>query len=356
MKQPTYIKSLGVMSGTSLDGIDLCLVEFNTENLAEFSILKSNTVSFPEKLRKQLSVATELSGIELTELDIELGAYIAQTINSFIGKDHNLKADIISSHGHTVFHQPEKRFSLQIGSGHIIATDTGITTICDFRMKDVTLNGQGAPLVPIGDLMLFADYDQCLNIGGIANISFQTNGKRIGYDTCPANMVMNQLAQAHSGLNYDKDGKIAQSGKLNTDLLNKLNSLPYFSAPEPKTLGKEWVDSEFMPIIKECKIDAASAMRTVAEHISEQIAICSNKAGGNKLLITGGGAKNKFLIKLIKEKCKAEIHVPDETVIDFKEALIFALLGALRILNKNNCLMSATGAKRDNCGGVVYTP
>lgn len=346
---------IGLMSGTSLDGLDICHVTFDTNNLRSYKITHTSTIAYPADIAEKLAISTELSGLELSLLDIELGKHIGKTVKQFIS-EHNIQTlDFIASHGHTVFHQPEKGLSLQIGSGHHIATISGIKTICDFRMHDVALEGQGAPLVPIGDMLLFSEYDQCLNIGGIANISFTSNGKRTAYDICFANMVFNQLAQ-RKGLEYDKDGNIAKGGKINKELLNKLNSLPFYTQPAPKSLGKEWVDTNILPLIRNKNISTEDLLRTTVEHVSTQIAESSNTHKGKRLLITGGGAHNSFLIGELKKKTNAEICIPAKETIDFKEALIFALLGLLRTTGQNNCLSAVTGAKHDNCGGIEYMP
>lgn len=356
MIQFSYITCLGLMSGTSLDGLDLCYVRFNAHDFADFSIVKASTVSYPPELSDSLSRSVFLSGAELSLLDIELASFMARTVNEFLVHNNLDKPDLIASHGHTVFHQPEKSLSLQIGNGHVIAADTGVKTVCDFRMKDVALGGQGAPLVPVGDRLLFGDYSQCLNIGGIANISYQKGGVRVAYDICPANMVLNHLSFLHSKQTYDDKGTIARSGYVVPDLLSVLNSLAYYSSPIPKSLGKEWVDAVFMPCLFEHEYPLADVMRTVAEHIALQVSICANDGPEGDLLITGGGAKNEFLIELIAHKTANTVVVPDDLIVDYKEALIFALLGVLRLSDTVNCLSSVTGAIRDSSGGVVFAP
>lgn len=345
---------IGVMSGTSLDGIDLAWCQFDEFSIGKwnFSIIKADTFPYNPSLKNRLANATELSALEYCKLNVELGEVIAAHLNNFIGDDN--KPDFIASHGHTVFHQPNEGLTTQIGSGAIIAARTGITTICDFRTLDVALRGQGAPLVPIGDELLFGQYDACLNLGGFSNISFRQNNKRIAFDISPCNMALNNLSN-RLGLAYDIDGDIARSGNILYPMLEELNLLEYYTKPAPKSLGKEWFDEQISPIIcsytklypiKDC-------LRTLVEHISEQIAnaIPTDK---QNIFITGGGAFNLFLLERIKNKWPHQIVIPDRTTINYKEAIIFAFLGYLRLLDKSNCLSSVTGATIDNCGGCIW--
>ncbi|HEY4787022.1 MAG TPA: anhydro-N-acetylmuramic acid kinase, partial [Bacteroidales bacterium] len=248
---------------------------------------------------------------------------------------------------------PNKGLTLQIGNGANIAAQTGITTICDFRTMDVALGGQGAPLVPIGDKFLFADYEYCLNLGGFANISFENNGKRLAYDICPTNIVINYLVKERN-LNFDPDGSIARQGKLNESLLNDMNNLSFYHQNGPKSLGKEWVLKEMFPIINSYNISIEDKLRTYYQHIAIQIKNALSHKPGEKMLITGGGAHNIFLMELFNSLLKTEIQIPVKEVTDYKEALIFAFLGILRFRKECNCLASVTGAKNDNIGGIIY--
>jgi anhydro-N-acetylmuramic acid kinase len=277
---------------------------------------------------------------------------------------------LIASHGHTVFHRPEKNITLQIGDGAEIAAKTGITTVSDFRRFDVALGGQGAPLVPAGDELLFGHYTFCLNLGGFANISFRESGKRLAFDICPVNIVMNRLAR-EKGLEFDRGGQLAASGLVDPDLLNKIESLDFYNLDGPRSLGKEWVDEVFMPVLECSRAGVADKLRTVCEHIALQIAAVTKEyrkkeksavtssgtdpAAAGSLLITGGGARNDFLSGLIAEKVSpVTIVIPEEELVDYKEAIIFAFLGLLRLRNEVNCLASVTGASRDNCGGIIH--
>ncbi len=341
------------MSGTSLDGLDIafCIFEKKGEKW-NYKIHSSETIKYPDEWNKKLSSIHTSSAYEFALANTEYGYFLGEKINEFIGEQNISGVDLIASHGHTIFHQPEKNFTFQLGSGAAIAGRTGISTVCDFRSLDVALNGQGAPLVPIGDALLFSEFDYCLNLGGIANISFEENGKRIAFDICPVNIVLNQLAQT-LGKNYDNEGNLARSGSLNTNLLEKLNNLDYYTVSGAKSLGREWVDEVFFPVLKSFEISVQDKLNTICEHIGFQI---SKNANGtkSKMLITGGGAYNTYLVERIKFHSNTEIIIPDKQIIEFKEALIFAFLGLLRFEQKYNSLASVTGASADSIGGAVY--
>lgn len=355
---------IGLMSGTSLDGLDVAYCRFSLQKRKwNYRIVAAKTYSYTKEWKEKLSTVEKKSAEELAKLHAEYGCFLGKTIVGFLkefslhtGKDQN--RFFVSSHGHTIFHQPEKRFTFQLGSGAAVAAECHLPVICDFRTTDVALGGQGAPLVPIGDKLLFSEFDLCLNIGGIANISFDKNiSERIAYDICPANIVLNDLAKK-KGKEYDKNGEIARSGAVSGKLLEELNALKFYSAKPPKSLGKEWIMRELFPVMEKYKISLADKMRTVTEHIAvqtgSQLRIQKVKAGSRKLLITGGGAHNKFLIERIKANSPLSVYIPDKLTVDFKEALIFAFLGVLRLRNEINCLASVTGAKKDSCGGAAY--
>jgi len=349
----SYNNGIGIMSGTSLDGIDLAWCQFahSTEGWT-YKILKAGTIPYNDIFKQRLSHATTLSALEYAKLNVEEGEVIAAAVNQWLKADE--KPQYIASHGHTVFHQPEIGLTTQIGSGAVIAAHTGITTVCDFRTTDVALKGQGAPLVPIGDELLFNQYDACLNLGGIANISFRQGKRRIAYDISPCNMALNTIAQLW-GQPYDQGGEMAKSGQVIPEMLNEMNALAYYRMKSPKSLGKEWFESQFLPIMMKYVDEHLlnDCQRTLTEHISYQIATNISK-DAHSLLVTGGGAHNNFLIELLSEKWSGKVCVPDDLTVDFKEALIFAFLGMLRLEGQPNCLNSVTGAERDCCGGAIY--
>ncbi len=349
----TY-NAIGIMSGTSLDGLDLVWVQFEFNKVWKFEIKNANTINYDSEIRTNLLNATHLSGLDLLKLSKDFGRFIGKNSNDFI-KGIDCKIDFIASHGHTVFHQPEKRITLQIGDGNEIATSTGLQTICDFRSLDVALGGQGAPLVPIGDRLLFADYDFCLNIGGFANISFEKDNKRLAYDICPANIIMNHLVKP-LGHEFDKNGEISRSGNFCTELYQELNELDYYKLAYPKSLGREWLEGSFLPILNKYNITTEDKLNTICNHIAYQIVKSTDSLQVGKILITGGGAYNSYLIELISNKSKHQVVIPETQIVEYKEALIFAFLGLLKINNQINCLASVTGAQRDSCCGVIYNP
>ena len=342
--------ALGVMSGTSLDGIDLALCRFSDPgNVWKFDIVEAQTIGYPSGWIGKLKGAPHLHAEDFLRLHNEYGRYTGELINEFLrGKEI---PGLIASHGHTIFHQPEKKLTFQIGNGASIAATTGITTISDFRDFDVALGGQGAPLVPIGDQLLFPEFGYCLNIGGFANISFEQDGSRIAFDTCPANIVLNKLAQ-QKGFDYDVDGHLGASGTVNESLLQKLDNLGFYHQKWPKSLGREWIDDQITPLLSASGLTIEDQAATMYEHIAGQISKVTGNTG--RLLATGGGSKNRFLIDKLKNKTSCRIVLPDEKLIDFKEALIFAFLGVLAYNNQINIRSSVTGSMRDHIGGIIY--
>jgi len=343
---------IGMMSGTSLDGLDIAFCEFSLDNYNwSYTIQEAETISYPKNLTKKLSDATELSGEELLKLDVELGKWFGDKTMEFISR-HHIQVDFVSSHGHTVFHQPQNGFTTQIGAGFHLNQAVKVPVICDFRSKDVSLGGQGAPLVPIGDQLLFKGYDFCLNLGGISNISFEKYGVRKAFDIGPCNMLLNYLAQ-QKGLEYDKEGRLAASGSLNKPLLSSLNKWRFYKNEGPKSLGYEQVRDEIYPLL-DMPISVEDKLCTISHHIAFQISQVI-KYTNKRLLVTGGGAHNSFLIKLLKKYADdAEIISPNRLIIDFKEALLFGFLGVLKVRGEVNTLASVTGASEDSCGGVIY--
>ncbi len=343
---------LGIMSGTSLDGIDFALCNFSfVNNIFSFEIIKSQTVEYPKSWIENLKNAQNLNAFEFIELHKNYGDFLGEKANEFLSD--TIKPEIISSHGHTIFHQPLKRITFQLGDGAFIAAKTEITTVSDFRNLNTALSGQGAPLVPLGDKLLFSEYKYCINLGGFANISFDNSAnQRVAFDICPVNFVINHYSQT-LGFPFDKNGDIALSGKFNKELFDKLNENEFYSKKYPKSLGREFVENEVFPLINKNNLPVNDILNTYYYHISFQISKLLDKNNSGKLLITGGGAKNIFLIDLIKKAVSQEIIIPNSEIVDFKEAIIFAFLGFLRMNEETNILKSVTGSKFDNCGGIV---
>lgn len=343
---------VGVMSGTSLDGLDIVLCQFTeNEKTLNYKILKAETFSYPEEIENKLKTIHRADAESFCYFDRTYGQYTGKYINIFL-KDVDIDIDAIACHGHTIFHNPAKGYSVQIGHGAAIAAETGIPVISDFRSLDVALGGQGAPLVPAGDKELFGEYDMCLNLGGFANISFEKDGERIAGDIAVCNYILNMLSQME-GKPFDKGGRIARSGKVIPGLLASLDHLPFYKKPFPKSLGREWVEQNILPMISE-KSPSFDLLATFTTHTARQIASTIDKANGKNVLITGGGAYNDYLIELIKTHTSKKITIPKPEIIDYKEAIIFAWLGLKRLNGEANTLSTVTGAHKNSCGGTIY--
>lgn len=341
---------IGVMSGTSLDGVDLVYASFSKEKKYDYSIISCETIAYSKEWENKLQNAFNENSIYLNALDIEYGEYLSQLINTFIKTNSIKDVDFIASHGHTIFHKPDEGITLQIGNGEIISQATGIKTIYDFRTQDVKLGGQGAPLVPIGDRLLFSDYEYCLNLGGFANISFEEKNERKAFDICPVNIVMNHYAKK-MGVSYDDKGKIAASGNVHEGLLNDLDGLVFYKDTSPKSLGYEFVVETVFPMIETYKLSEKDVLRTFIAHIVNQIAAKITSRG--QIFVTGGGAFNTFLIHQMQRRMSNSVIVPENKLINFKEALIFAFLGVLKVEGEVNCLKSVTGADKDHSSGRI---
>ena len=353
-------KGIGMMSGTSLDGLDLVYCHiWKRLSRWEFKIEKTKSIAYSKTRVTRLKEAISLPADQLLCLHNEYGNWLGEQVGKFVEKE-KLEVDFVSSHGHTVHHQPAKGLTFQIGSGQHLANACGIKTICDYRTNDVALGGQGAPLVPIGDHMLFGSYDFCLNLGGISNISFVLDDKRIAYDIGIANMLLNYIV-AGEGLSYDKGGALARKGSLLPKFFEQLNSLDYYALPYPKSTGYEWFSKEIVPLVKAQDASIESLLHTSVHHICEQITrqLKMLKIKKEKtLLITGGGAFNTYLTEVLQDKLgkNIKLEIPSNQLIEFKEALIFCLMGVLRLEQEINVLHSVTGARKDSSSGVVYLP
>lgn len=367
MLHTTTYNVIGLMSGSSLDGLDICYVEFNIDGLLfvkntvdkiSYKILCADCIEYSNDFIEQLRHAPNLSAFEFAKLHTELGYYFGKLTRDFIEKNNIQKLDFIASHGQTIFHQPLNGFTTQIGCGAQIAAQTNAKVICDLRTTDVAYGGQGAPIVPIAEKYLFKDYSVFLNIGGIANIAFHTNEKIIAYDVCAANTILNYLAK-QQGLLFDKDGNLARIGKINFELLNALNTIDYCQKAAPKSLGSEHIFNDWIPLFEQSYISIEDKLATAVEHIAIQVAEAIKSEMLNlksEILITGGGALNIFLIERIQHHVSNRINVPDNLTVQYKEALAMAFIGLLRILEIPNCLSSVTGVRKDVIGGAVYLP
>ena len=357
----TSYRVMGLMSGTSLDGLDMAYCEFTYQNGHWlFTMPVAETQPYSAAWRKRLANITEARGEELMLADQQLGTWMGQAVKRFM-EEHGLQPHFIAAHGHTVFHQPERGLTYQMGNGFALQAASQQPVVANFRNYDVATGGQGAPLVPMGDRLLFGDYDFCLNLGGIANVSTERDGQRIAYDIGPANMVSNYFMQ-QGGKDYDEDGQLAAQGTLDRLLLDQFDTLDYYAAPFPKSLGYEWVHEHLIRPLEQSSLTAADRLATITHHATRKIAqsieqLMSEKNQAEaRVLVTGGGAFNGYFMQCLKQYSGEAIAyvIPDAQLISFKEALVFALLGVLRVRGEVNCLASVTGAAHDHCAGVIY--
>jgi anhydro-N-acetylmuramic acid kinase len=360
-----FYRAIGIMSGSSLDGLDIVFAEFTeTRGAWTFEIKAADCLPYSAEWQQQLKDAIHLNAQQYMRLHTAYGHYIGEQVNTFIDS-HQLhhQVQIISSHGHTTFHEPAHQMTGQLGDGAAIASVTGINVVSDLRAMDVALGGQGAPIVPMGEKLLFAQYPLLLNIGGIANVSASLGDDYIAFDICPANRVLNAWA-AQAGKSYDDGGKMAASGFVRDEVLSAMNSQPYYAQPFPKSLANDFGTDVIFPLLKNAALSVPDALRTMVEHI----AIQTTRSVGRLLqrmpaekpvsmLVTGGGAHNAFLIERLEASLKpmgVQIVVPDAGIINYKEALIMALLGVLRWREENTVLHTVTGASRSSIGGAVW--
>lgn len=352
-------KAIGIMSGSSLDGLDIAFVEFQeTGGKWTFEIIQADCAEYCKEWEEKLRNAVTLSALDYQLLHADYGHYIGQQVNAFIAK-HGLehKVNLVASHGHTSFHLPQLQMTAQLGDGAAIAAETRLNVVSDLRSLDVALGGQGAPIVPVGEKLLFGSYDYFLNIGGIANVSINENGRYIAYDVCAANRVLNMLA-AETGLAFDEGGKLAATGQVNAQLLGQLNSLQYYRQPYPKSLANSFGTDLVFPIVKATGVSLQDQLRTYVEHIALQIKnTLPAAAETKKILVTGGGALNTFLMERLQNllvPLNINVIVPDEKTVLYKEAVIMSLIGILRWREEENVLASVTGAKRGSVGGALW--
>lgn len=344
---------IGIMSGTSLDGIDLAEINFTKNETWHFQILNSTTVPYTEEWLCKLKSLTQKSKKDLQQIDLDYTNYLADIITAFIKKNSIKNIDAVCSHGHTALHQPEQKLTYQIGNLQELAKKINQNVVCDFRVQDVEFGGQGAPLVPIGDELLFSEYDYCINLGGFANVSTKIKNQRIAFDICPVNIVLNKYVQ-QLGLNFDDKGNLASQGKINQQLLEQLNALDFYKKLYPKSLGLEWVEQQIFPLIDEHDLAIKDILRTMIEHVAQQIAKVISQKVNVSVLLTGGGTYNDFLVERIKALTNNKIVIPSMEIIEFKEALIFGFLGVLKLRDENNCLASVTGANKDHSSGNIF--
>lgn len=347
---------LGLMSGTSLDGLDIACVEFSSVRRWMFKVIAAETIPYSPKWESRLALAHTLPAEELLALHSAYGKFLGEACVDFVRKKKIRQVDAIASHGHTVFHQPERRFTFQLGDGNAIHAATELPVICDFRSLDIQLGGEGAPLVPVGDRLLFASADICLNLGGIANLSLERKGKRRAYDICFCNMALNYLMK-EAGKDFDNGGRLAAKGAVVPSLAEALAAAYTHVRKKRKSLGREFFTSSIQPLLNQQHISLKDRLRTVCESVADEIDLAIPSDGrGLQMLTTGGGAWNRFLVDVIRGRLqgKATVVLPPREIIDFKEAIIFALLGVLRLRGETNVLSSVTRSRRDSSSGALF--
>lgn len=355
MNTKNNYRVLGCMSGTSIDGLDVALVQFNVVNEEwHFEVELCQTIPYDSYWKQRLRQAHKISRKELKELDMEYALKLYEILSKFIITYKIGSLDAVCSHGHTVLHKPDEGFTMQIGNQSMLAEMLGCKVVCDFRVQDVELGGQGAPLVPVGDKFLFSDFDVAINIGGFANITKIHRQPLVAYDICATNTVMNVLSE-RLGKPYDENGDLARQGKAINTLLERLEQLEFYQQKPPKSLGIEWVDEFIWPLLEEFEDKPVEdQLATYVKHVAKQIA--KEIGDYNKVLITGGGAYNNFLISSIESYSNAKITIPSKQLIEFKEAIVFGLLGVLRLRGENNIYAGVTGAIKDHCSGNIFRP
>lgn len=343
---------LGLMSGTSLDGLDLCLAEYLfSEKAWKFQIFDFQTISYSTTWKQRLATAPDLGAEALTSLDRVYGRWLGEQALAFLS---GRTVDLIASHGHTVFHQPARGFTLQIGHGGVLHTTTGIPVVNDFRSEDVAEGGQGAPLVPVGDALLFGEYGACLNLGGFSNISWESKqGKRLAGDLVPVNLVFSEILKPIQ-LDFDAEGQLSLTGTVNSDMLQELKALPMMQRSFPRSFGREDLEAEVFPVLLRHSLSIPDALTTCREWMAGSISSHFNLNGIKTCFLSGGGCYNSALVHAIQEKTACKLEIQPGQMVEAKEALIFGLLGLLRFLGKVNVWHEVTGARRSGCRGSLW--
>jgi len=359
-------RAIGLMSGSSLDGLDVVYVTFLEQGGQwSFSVGAAACIPYTNEWVERLRGATKLSARDYYLLHTDYGHWLGAQVNAFI-EQHQLhyKVAVVGSHGHTTFHMPDKRTTGQLGDGAALAASTGLSVVTELRALDVALGGQGAPIVPIGEKFLFAGTPYFLNLGGIANISSATE-PYVAFDVCAANRVLNMIASLQ-GLDYDKGGALAASGTVDESLLQQLEQLPYYQLPYPKSLANDFGTDVVFPLVQAAGLSVPDSLATYTSHIVRQIAAslqqlitspAAQSTTGARMLVTGGGACNEFLVASLRDALipmGVTVDVPAIDIVQYKEALIMAFMAVLRWRQENTVLASVTGATRDSIGGALW--
>ena len=342
------MKVIGVMSGSSLDGVDIATVHFSDN----WKIESAETIALPDQLADSLSRIMEMTALDIAKTEQAYSSYIAEALSKHIAKYG--KADLIGIHGHTVLHYPDLQTSWQLLNPGMIASKVSLPVVSDFRNQDMALGGQGTPMAVIADRDLFTGYDYYVNLGGIANISYQRNGEWMAYDICPCNQILNHYSQ-RLGQPYDKGGSFAAKGTVRQNLLEHLLSLPFHKKLPPKSIDNSWIQKEIIPSIDKFDYEPHDVLRTTIEYIS--IIIGDQLSQGEKMLFTGGGSYNTYMMSCIEAQARKRniaCVIPDNLIVDYKEALLIAYAAILRYKQESNFIASATGASASISGGGLY--
>ncbi len=346
---------LGIMTGSSKDGMDLSLCGFSGLDNLHWEVIQHWSIPYNNQVLELVELNPSDSLTSVLTKQVGFTKWIANAVNKLETK---VKIDAIALHGHTVTHLPDQGFTFQMGSGASLYALTGIPVIADFRQQDIALGGEGTPMAPLADLVLFRDYDLFLNLGGIANVSCRKNDEITGYDIAPCNQVFDFFAK-QLGSSYDKDGSWAAEGVLDQDLYNMLGGDPYFSQSAPKSLDNSYIKESFIPKMVNTKITPKDALHTFAHFLAKRIAheLSDAKTIKTKVLATGGGIRNTFFKNLLDNqlaKLQMELVLPSDDIVEFKESILMALLAYYRLNNHENLLAKVTGASRDSIGGALY--
>lgn len=339
------------MSGSSLDGLDIAIATFASRDT--YDVVFNKHCALPSQLASELNKAASYNIKDYLELESKFTDFIAKELQNITNQYQDI--NLIAIHGHTVHHDPDSGYSCQMVNAGRLASLTGLDVLADFRNQDIGLGGQGAPLAPIVEHLL-GSQAAYLNLGGIANISLHKSGSIVGYDVSPCNQLFNHFAKLN-GLEYDDKGLLGRKGAIDQNLLNQWSALPYFQVDAPKSMDNQWLVHNFISTLEDDKSE--DQCHTAYQFVSHQIAksVINNLSEGDRVMCTGGGSYNDYLIQLIQDKIKSksiQLVFPPKELIDYKEAILMSYMGYLYLNNKPNTLSSVTGASRSASVGGYY--
>ena len=360
------VRALGLMSGTSLDGVDIALIK--TDGIDVYDFGRAYTVPYDDSLREQirsilgLKPDTEQNAAKISLVENLLTAFHAEVVKDFLSAEDE-PVDVIGFHGHTIHHEPENHYTHQIGDGQLLADLTGIKVVNRFRNADVCAGGQGAPLVPVYHAALCADMEKpvaVLNIGGVSNITWiGSTGEMLAFDTGPGNAPVNDWVLKHAGMHMDYNGKLAISGKVNEPILSVLMKHKYFAKYPPKSIDRN-IFNEKLEHLEGLSLEdgAATATAFTAEAVAYSISFFLPEPP-KKLIISGGGANNPTMVRFIRRRLP-DIEVTTGREIGWNceamEAQAFAYLAVRRLAGLPITFPTTTGVSEPLPGGEIHTP